>query len=133
MKEALFIFLWRRDGSEERNMDFCWDIIKLTLALSLLRFILKSKILQYMNNQKVRLFSFNVIDGMFYYIKGFHLREFGFPRLRDSLNSQQKKDFKWKKTNFVTDLPKHSPISRYLVAKTKNSEESFFMHASILY
>ena len=43
-----------------------------------------------MNNQEVSinvLYYENIIDGMLYYIKGFHLREFGFPRLRDSQNS----------------------------------------------
>ena len=75
----------------------------------------------------------NFADGHLYYIKGFHMREFGFPRLRDDGSASSKKAFKWKKTNFVTDLPKHSPISRYIVAKTKSKDESFRMHVSILY
>jgi len=74
-----------------------------------------------------------ILDGHLYYIKGFHMREFGFPRLREDGLSSSKKAFKWKKTNFVTDLPKHSPISAYIVAKTKNKDESFRMHVSILY
>lgn len=72
------------------------------------------------------------IDGMLYYIKGLHLREFGFPRQREDDNSQKKKSFKWKKTNFVTDVPKHSPISKYLVAKSKFSHGEYFMHAAVL-
>jgi hypothetical protein len=48
------------------------------------------------------------IDGMVYFMKGMHLREFGFPRLKDDINQQRtEKPYKWKKTNFVTDLPKH--------------------------
>jgi hypothetical protein len=42
-----------------------------------------------------------------------------------------KKSFKWKKTNFVTDLPKHAPIIRYLVAKSKAHEGEYFMHAAV--
>mmetsp|Transcript_37788 Transcript_37788/g.27839 ORF Transcript_37788/g.27839 Transcript_37788/m.27839 type:complete len:127 (+) Transcript_37788:329-709(+) len=60
-------------------------------------------------------------NGMFYFIKGMHLREFGFPRQKDLDNLQKLKLFKWKKTNFVTDLPKHQPVIRYLVAKSKVS------------
>lgn len=41
--------------------------------------------------------------------------------------------FKWKKTNFVTDVPKHSPISKYLVAKTKFANGEYFMHAAVLH
>ena len=48
---------------------------------------------------------------MVYFIKGFHLREFGFPRTSDI-----DKRFKWKKMNFTTDLPKNDPICTYLVA-----------------
>lgn len=70
---------------------------------------------------------------MFYYIRGQHLREFGFPRIRDSDFGAQRKDFKWKKNNFVTDLPKHSPIVRYLVAKTDKDDDHFYMHTLVLY
>jgi hypothetical protein len=75
------------------------------------------------------------IDGMVYFMKGMHLREFGFPRLKDDINQQRtEKPYKWKKTNFVTDLPKHQPTARYLVAKTTNRKDShFFMHVSILH
>ena len=72
---------------------------------------------------------------MIYFMKGFHLREFGFPRLKEEGNSSNsaQKPYKWKKTNFVTDLPKHAPTARYLVAKTQNRPDShFFMHVSIL-
>jgi hypothetical protein len=72
---------------------------------------------------------------MIYFLKGFHLRLFGFPRLtegeeEDKGNNQ--KDYKWKKTNFVTDLPKHKPMSRYLVGQTRNKEDIYFMHVSVL-
>lgn len=40
-------------------------------------------------------------NGQIYFIKGWHLREFGFPRANDL-----RKIFKWKKMNFTTDLPK---------------------------
>jgi hypothetical protein len=50
-------------------------------------------------------------DGQIYFIKGWHLREFGFPR-----DASVKKKFKWKKMNFTTDLPKNNPICTYLVA-----------------
>jgi hypothetical protein len=46
-------------------------------------------------------FKFKFIDGQFYFIKGWHLREFGFPRANEI-----RKVFKWKKMNFTTDLPK---------------------------
>lgn len=62
-----------------------------------------------------------------------HLREFGFPRQRNSVVQHKKKEFKWKKTNFVTDLPKHAPIVRYLVAKSKFPTGEFFMHAAVLH
>ena len=65
---------------------------------------------------------------MLYYIKGPHMREFGFPRLQFN----KPKPFKWKKTNFVTDLPKHSALSCYLVAKTSGLSNAFFMHVSTL-
>lgn len=71
-----------------------------------------------------------------------HLRHFGFPRLLEDdegsmdskkNNQTQLKKFLWKKTNFVTDLPKHMPIARYLVAKTSNLKDHFYMHVSILH
>ena len=58
---------------------------------------------------------------MVYFIKGMHVREFGFPRLKESDDGKSsQKHFKWKKTNFVTDLPKYHPVARYLVANTQN-------------
>ena len=61
------------------------------------------------------------LEGMLYFIKGMHVREFGFPRIQNSNEGKSsQKAFKWKKTNFVTDLPKHSPGARYLVANTSN-------------
>lgn len=32
----------------------------------------------------------------------------------------------------MTDLPKHAPVSRYLVAKTKFEGGEYFMHAAVL-
>lgn len=83
----------------------------------------------------------NSIDlvGKVYYIKGMHLRHFGFPRLIEDGNHQAQeklenlKKFLWKKTNFVTDMPKHGPISRYLVSKTSNRDVHYYMHVSILH
>lgn len=69
-------------------------------------------------------------NGQIYFIKGKHLREFGFPRKK--LEKEKQKDFKWKKTNFVTDLPKQAAIVRYLVAKSKFEGKLFFMHAAVL-
>lgn len=66
---------------------------------------------------------------MVYYLKGLHMREFGFPRLNKvttevgGVGSNSNKPFKWKKTNFVTDLPKHTPTACYLVAKTQNQPD----------
>jgi hypothetical protein len=61
------------------------------------------------------------LEGMLYFIKGLHVREFGFPRIPNSDGGKSNpKPFKWKKTNFMTDLPKHSPAVRYLVAHTNN-------------
>lgn len=76
---------------------------------------------------------------MIYFLKGYHLRLFGFPRLQndqevneDGAGNNTEKDYKWKKTNFVTDLPKHTPLARYLVAQTRNKEDIYFMHVSVL-
>jgi len=69
-----------------------------------------------------------------------HLREYGFPRKKEDTSTGmelKKKSFKWKKTNFVTDLPKHNPIVRYLVAKSRNpsltDSNEFYMHTVVLY
>lgn len=64
-----------------------------------------------------------MIAGQIYYIKGWHLREFGFPRANDL-----RKVFKWKKMNFTTDLPKQDPICSYLVATGKVEDECYRMH-----
>lgn len=70
---------------------------------------------------------------MLYFIKGLHVREFGFPRIPNSDGGKSNhKPYKWKKTNFMTDLPKHSPAVRYLVAHTNNQQSKFRMHASVL-
>lgn len=65
-------------------------------------------------------------NGQFYFIRGWHLREFGFPRANDL-----KKVFKWKKMNFTTDLPKQDPICSYLVATGKVGEECYRMHVVV--
>lgn len=73
-------------------------------------------------------FSLSILisDGQFYFIKGWHLREFGFPRGNDL-----KKKFKWKKMNFTTDLPKQDPICSYLVATGKIETECYRMHVVV--
>ena len=66
-----------------------------------------------MNNPKV-IYKFSNKSfkaGQLYFIKGWHLREFGFPRDQDII-----KRYKWKKMNFTTDLPKKNPVCTYLVA-----------------
>ena len=62
-------------------------------------------------------------NGLVYFIRGWHLREFGFPRAENV-----KKVFKWKKMNFTTDLPKNDPICTYLVSSSRVSQASFRMH-----
>lgn len=76
-------------------------------------------------NPKGKIHGLSYIVGMIFYIKGQHLRNFGFPRLKEDnmtpvYGKGKLKRFLWKKTNFVTDLPKHSPIARYLVAHTSS-------------
>jgi len=66
------------------------------------------------------------LDGQIYFIKGWHLREFGFPRANDL-----RKNFKWKKMNFTTDLPKQDPICSYLVATGKVDDECYRMHVVV--
>jgi hypothetical protein len=61
--------------------------------------------------------------GQMYFIKGWHLREFGFPR-----DQELKKIYKWKKMNFTTDLPKKNPLCTYLVAGAANEEVQLRMH-----
>lgn len=68
----------------------------------------------------------NPTNGMIYFIKGWHIREFGFPRA-----DNKKKLFKWKKMNFTTDLPKNDPICTYLVATGKVEDECYRMHVVI--
>lgn len=65
-------------------------------------------------------------NGQFYFIRGWHLREFGFPRENDL-----RKIFKWKKMNFTTDLPKQDPICSYLVATGKIESQCFRMHVVV--
>ena len=57
---------------------------------------------------------------MIYFIKNWHLREFGFPR-----EKELKKNYKWKKMNFTTDLPKKDPIVSYIVASAIKCEKFF--------
>jgi len=63
------------------------------------------------------------LAGQIYFIRGWHLREFGFPR-----DQEVKKKFKWKKMNFTTDLPKNNPLCTYLVASAKQDKELLRMH-----
>ena len=65
-------------------------------------------------------------NGQIYFISGWHLREFGFPR-QDGL----RKEFKWKKMNFTTDLPKNDPICSYLVATGRVGKECYRMHVVV--
>ena len=68
----------------------------------------------------------NPQNGQIYFIKGWHLREFGFPRREDI-----KKTFKWKKMNFTTDLPKNNPLCSYLVATGRVGKDCFRMHVVV--
>ena len=44
--------------------------------------------------------------------------------------TQLGKQFKWKKINYKTFLPKHAPIVAYIVAKTNNlANYQYMMHA----
>ena len=65
-------------------------------------------------------------NGQIYFIKGWHLREFGFPR-----KEELRKKFKWKKMNFTTDLPKNDPLCSYLVATGRVGRECFRMHVVV--
>ena len=65
-------------------------------------------------------------NGKIYFIKGWHLREFGFPRKEDL-----RKKFKWKKMNFTTDLPKNDPLCSYLVATGRVGKECYRMHVVV--
>jgi hypothetical protein len=48
---------------------------------------------------------------MIYFVKGSGIgTDFGFPRLG------RKKNYRWKKMNFTTDLPKQMPHVTYVVA-----------------
>jgi len=62
---------------------------------------------------------------MIYFIKGLHMREFGFPRVKSD------KKVKWKKINFTTDLPKNDPICTYLVANGTGESSQYRMHVVV--
>lgn len=64
-----------------------------------------------------------LVAGQIYFIRGWHLREFGFPR-----DQELKKIFKWKKMNFTTDLPKKNPLCTYLVAGAAHDRVQLRMH-----
>ena len=73
----------------------------------------------------------NPINGFIYFIQGKNIEnDFGFPRV------EIKKSYKWKKTNFITDIPKKNPLVKYLVASAtkiqEKSKHAFRMHAVIL-
>ena len=83
------------------------------------------------------------------------MQDFGFPRVRIPIQqaaqsasqsvkansgkamdegiesfTQLGKQFKWKKINYKTFLPKHAPIVAYIVAKTNNlANYQYMMHA----
>ncbi|OMJ93578.1 hypothetical protein SteCoe_3414 [Stentor coeruleus] len=61
--------------------------------------------------------------GLIYYLKSQSLRDLGFPRIKGL-----KKPFKWKKMNFITNLPKQKPRVTYLVATGKLSQLCYRMH-----
>lgn len=76
-------------------------------------------------------------NGYIYFMQGTSIgSEFGFPRV------EQKKLFKWKKMNFITELPKRNPVVNYIVAsavrcerflQNRNEEGPVFkMHAVVL-
>jgi hypothetical protein len=91
-----------------------------------------------------------ILDGFLYFVRGLHLQDFGFPRVkgnsckmpsltdsttpsRGAANDMQplfNKRFKWKKINYKTFLPKHAPVVAYIVAKTNNNDQHFMMHAA---
>jgi len=45
-----------------------------------------------------------ITDETIFYLKGNNLKEVRFPKLQDF-----EKKFKWKKMNFITNLPKNAP------------------------
>lgn len=61
--------------------------------------------------------------GLIYYLKGQSLKDLGFPRVKGL-----KKRFKWKKMNFITNLPKQKPRVTYLVATGKLGHLCYRMH-----
>ena len=80
-------------------------------------------------NLHTEVFIFKLLSaGQIYFIRGWHLREFGFPRDKDV-----NKIFKWKKMNFTTDLPKNNPLCTYLVASAKHNNEFLRMHVVALF
>lgn len=52
----------------------------------------------------VNFWTFIILDGLIFYLKGNDLKEVRFPKLEDF-----QKRYKWKKMNFVTHLPKKDP------------------------
>ena len=73
----------------------------------------------------------NPINGLIYFMQGESIEnDFGFPRV------DMKKSYKWKKTNFITDIPKKKPLVKYLVASAtrvqEKSKPAFRMHAVML-
>jgi hypothetical protein len=56
-----------------------------------------------------------------------HIREFGFPR------DTMVKEWKWKKMNFTTGLPKHNSVVWYLTASGRKANGAFYrMHVVVL-
>ena len=57
-----------------------------------------------------------------YFIKGWHLNEFGFPKINNL-----KKIFMWNKTNSLANLPLSDPVCSYLSATGRLGYESYNM------
>jgi len=65
-------------------------------------------------------------SGWIYFVRVRGLRALGFPRL----DVREKKEYVWKRMNFVTELPKREPLVQYIVASgsDKSNKNQFRMH-----
>ena len=72
------------------------------------------------NNLDIYLLTIFYLDGLLYFVEGATIgSDFGFPRLGI------RKRFKWKKMNFITDLPKRDPLFSNIVASALKCEKFF--------
>ena len=85
---------------------------------------------EYIHNCNIEMYTEHPISiytspshGLIYYLQDQSLKELGFPRIKGL-----KKRYKWKKMNFVTNLPKQNPKVTYLVATGKLGQSCFRMH-----